>query len=136
LVAQAEIQPFAIGADRRTGALNVMGFYDLPSPKAAVEEPESKIATMMIALSNLMEPNLTGRAATRTGSCRSFGLRFEIKTRTGPEASFCSRISASQSKDGARADGERSCRLPGPKAAQGLAEQAVGSKAVSRANSL
>ncbi|WP_447407680.1 hypothetical protein, partial [Clostridium perfringens] len=42
LVAQAEIQPFAIGTDGRTGVFNEMHFYDLPWPKTALEQLENE----------------------------------------------------------------------------------------------
>lgn len=118
LVAQSEIQPFAIGADGRTGVFNEMHFYDLPWPRAALEELENKIITMKVTLSYFIEPNLTGKAATRPDTYRSFGLRFDMKKRTETDARFRSRISASQAKDGTEADGETSCWLLGPKAVQ------------------
>lgn len=118
LIAQAEIQPFAIGADRRSGVFNEMHFYDLPWPKAALEQLENEIVIMKVTLSYFIEPNLTGRAATRPDTYRSFGLRFDMKKRTETDASFRGRISASQAKDGTEADGETSCWLLGPKAIQ------------------
>lgn len=118
LVAQAEIQPFAIGADGRTGVFNEMHFYDLPWPKAALEKLENEIVTMKVTLSYFIEPNLAGKAATRPDTYRSFGLRFDMKKRTEAAARFRSRISASQAKDGTEADGEASCWLLGPKAIQ------------------
>jgi hypothetical protein len=118
LVAQAEIQPFALGADGRAGVFNEMHFYDLPWPKAALEQLENEIVTMKVTLSYFIEPNLTGKAATRPDTYRSFGLRFDMKKRTETNARFRSRISASQAKDGTEADGETSCWLLGPKAVQ------------------
>lgn len=118
LVAQAEIQPFAIGADGRTGVFNEMHFYDLPWPKAALEQLENEIVTMKVTLSYFIEPNLTGKAATRPDTYRSFGLRFDMKKRTETDARFRSRISASQVKDGTGAEQEASCWLLGPKAVQ------------------
>jgi hypothetical protein len=115
LVAQAEIQPFAIGADGRTGVFNEMHFYDLPWPKAALEKLENEIVTMKVTLSYFIEPNLAGKAATRPDTYRSFGLRFDMKKRTETAARFRSRISASQAKDGTEADGEASCWLLGQK---------------------
>ena len=118
LVAQAEIQPFAIGADGRTGVFNEMHFYDLPWPKTALEQLENEIVTMKVSLSYFVEPNLTGKAATRPDTYRSFGLRFDMKKRNETSARFRSRISASQAKDGTEADGETSCWLLGPKSIQ------------------
>lgn len=118
LVAQAEIQPFAIGADGRTGVFNEMHFYDLPWPRAALEALENEIVTMKVTLSYFIEPNLAGKAATRPDTYRSFGLRFDMKKRTETSARFRSRISASQDKDGTGAESEASCWLLGPKAIQ------------------
>lgn len=118
LVAQAQIQPFAIGTDGRTGVFNEMHFYDLPWPKTALEQLENEIVMMKVSLSYFIEPNLTGKAATRPDTYRSFGLRFDMKKRTETSARFRSRISASQAKDGTEADGETSCWLLGPKAIQ------------------
>lgn len=118
LVAEAEIQPYAIGADGRTGVFNEMHFYDLPWPKAALEQIENEVVTMRVTLSYFIEPNLTGKAATRPDTYRSFGLRFEMKKRGDTDASFRSRISASQKTDGAETESETSYWLLGPKAVQ------------------
>ncbi|PYD48625.1 S8 family peptidase [Novacetimonas pomaceti] len=118
LVAQAEIQPFALGSDGRTGVFNEVHFYDLPWPKAALEQLENEIVTMKVTLSYFIEPNLTGRAATRPDTYRSFGLRFDMKKRNETKTRFRSRISANQVKDGAEVGGETSCWLLGPKAIQ------------------
>lgn len=118
LIGEAEIQPFAIGTDGRTGVFNEMHFYDLPWPKTALEQLENEIVTMKVTLSYFIEPNLTGKAATRPDTYRSFGLRFAMKKRTETHARFRSRISASQAGDGTEADDETSCWLLGPKAIQ------------------
>lgn len=118
LIAEAEIQPFALGADGRSAVFNEMHFYDLPWPTAALEQLENEIVTMKVTLSYFVEPNLTGKAATRPDTYRSFGLRFEMKKRTETTARFRSRISASQAKDGTEPEGEKSCWLLGPKAIQ------------------
>ena len=95
LVAEAEIQPFALGADGRSAVFNEMHYYDLPWPRAALEQLENDVVTMKVTLSYFVEPNLTGKAATRPETYRSFGLRFEMKKRTETDARFRSRISAS-----------------------------------------
>ncbi len=118
LVAQAEIQPFAVGADGRTGVFNEMHFYDLPWPKTVLEQLENEIVKMKVTLSYFIEPNLTGRAATRPDTYRSFGLRFDMKKRSETNARFRARVSASQEKDGTESDSETSCWLLGPKAIQ------------------
>jgi len=118
LVAEAEIQPFAIGTDGRSGVFNEMHFYDLPWPKAALEKIENEIVVMKVTLSYFIEPNITGKAATRPDTYRSFGLRFDMKKRTETNARFRSRISASQEKDGSETEAEASYWLLGPKAIQ------------------
>ncbi|MGE0652801.1 MAG: S8 family serine peptidase [Alphaproteobacteria bacterium] len=118
LIAEAEIQPFALGADRRSAVFNEMHFYDLPWPKAALEQLENAIVTMKVTLSYFVEPNLTGRAATRPDTYRSFGLRFDMKKRTETDAKFRSRISSAQEGDGSASEIETSCWLLGPKAVQ------------------
>jgi hypothetical protein len=57
--------------------LNEMHFYDLPWPRAALQALENTVVTMKVVLSYFVEPNLTGRAATRPDTYRSFGLRHE-----------------------------------------------------------
>lgn len=118
LVAEAEIQPFAIGADGRTGVFNEVHFYDLPWPKAALERLENEVVVMKVTISYFIEPNLTGKAATRPDTYRSFGLRFDMKKRTETQARFRSRLSASQARDVSETAGEASCWLLGPKAVQ------------------
>lgn len=51
------------------------------------------IVTMKVTLSYFVEPNLTGRAATRPDTYRSFGLRFELKKRTETANQFRARLS-------------------------------------------
>jgi hypothetical protein len=118
LIAEAEIQPFAIGKGGRTGVFNEMHFYDLPWPRAALEQLENEIVIMKVTLSYFVEPNLTGRAATRPDTYRSFGLRFAMKRRTETDMAFRARINAAQEKDGTTADKEADCWLLGPKAVQ------------------
>jgi hypothetical protein len=118
LVAQAEIQPFMIGADGRTAAFNEMHFYDLPWPKGALERLENEIVTMKVTLSYFIEPNLSGKAATRPDTYRSYGLRFAMKKRNEGEVAFRARVNARQQKDGSVAESEKSCWLLGPKSIQ------------------
>lgn len=98
LIAQAPIQPFVIG-DRGVPVFNEMHFYDLPWPKAALEKIENGIVTMKVTLSYFVEPNLSGRAATRPETYRSFGLRFAMKKRSDTKEQFKRRVSGQQEKD-------------------------------------
>ncbi|PVX85846.1 S8 family peptidase [Paraburkholderia unamae] len=118
LVAQAEIQPYTTGNDGRGGVFNEMHFYDLPWPRAALEALENEVVSMKITLSYFIEPNLTGKAATRPETYRSFGLRFAMKKRNESDARFRSRITASQANPGSEVDEEASYWLLGPKAIQ------------------
>lgn len=118
LIAQAEIQPYALGKDGRTGVFNEMHFYDLPWPQTALELLENEIVTMKVTLSYFIEPNLTGRAATRPDTYRSYGLRFAMKKRAETDAAFRARINAAQDRDGTTADKEADFWLLGPKAVQ------------------
>ncbi len=86
LLAQREIQPFV-----RSGAgavFNEVHFYDLPWPQETLTELFEKTVTMKVTLSYFIEPNLSGRAATRPDTYRSFGLRFALKKRTETNAQF------------------------------------------------
>jgi hypothetical protein len=118
MIAEAEIQPFAIGADARTAVSNEMHFYNLPWPRAALEKLQNEIVTMKVTLSYFIEPNLTGKAATRPETYRSFGLRFAVKNRRESNERFRKRINAAQANDGLESSSEASYWLLGPKAVQ------------------
>ncbi|UBS33725.1 S8 family peptidase [Altererythrobacter sp. N1] len=91
LIAQAEIQPFA-GDNGQAPVFNEMHFYDLPWPAAELQALENEIVVLKVTLSYFIEPNLSGRAATRPDTYRSFGLRFEMKKRTETAAAFRKRM--------------------------------------------
>lgn len=118
LIAQAEIQPFAKGADGKSGVFNEVHFYDLPWPRRALEQLENEIVTMKVTLSYFVEPNLNGKAATRPETYRSYGLRFAMKKRGETGRQFRRRISASQASDGTKAAAEGDYWLLGSKAIQ------------------
>ncbi|WP_392713872.1 S8 family peptidase [Rhizobium ruizarguesonis] len=92
LLAQAEIQPFAVGQGG-AAVFNEMHFYELPWPRAALQALENSIVVMKITLSYFVEPNLSGRASTRPDTYRSFGLRFELKKRLETDDEFRTRLS-------------------------------------------
>ena len=116
MTAQAELQPYTAGQDGRSAVYNAMHFYDLPWPQRAMEALENEVITMKVTLSYFIEPNLTGRAATRPDTYRSFGLRFAMKKRGETDLQFRARINAAQANDDAGADNEASYWLLGPKA--------------------
>lgn len=72
---------------------------------------------MKVTLSYFIEPNLTGRAATRPDTYRSFGLRFAIKKRTETAVDFRRRLSNAPGER-AENDGEADYWLLGPQAMQ------------------
>ena len=118
LIAEAEIQPFAVGVDGRSGVFNEMHFFDLPWPRAALEQLENEVVTMKVTLSYFIEPNLTGKAATRPETYRSFGLRFAMKKRNETMAVFRARVNAAQAKNDSDAETETNYWLLGSRAIQ------------------
>lgn len=118
LIAQAPIQPFTRSANGGLPVFNEMHFYDLPWPKAALEKIENEIVMMKVTLSYFIEPNLSGRAATRPDTYRSFGLRFAMKKRSEVKDKFMRRISGHQEKGTPPPENETDCWLLGPNAMQ------------------
>ena len=116
LVAQTEIQPFA-SINGQPAVFNEMHFYDLPWPRTILEQLENEIVIMKVTLSYFIEPNLSGRAATRPDTYRSFGLRFEIKKRTETGAAFRRRMTVQREAED-RPVAEASHWLLGPNAVQ------------------
>ncbi|MBI0530314.1 S8 family peptidase [Sphingomonas sp. TX0522] len=116
MVAQAEIQPYA-SVNGQPPVFNEMHFYDLPWPRALLQELENAIVVMKVTLSYFVEPNLSGRAATRPDTYRSYGLRFEMKKRTETGAAFKRRMTAQRAADDVAAK-EASHWLLGPNAVQ------------------
>jgi hypothetical protein len=88
LLAQTEIQPFARSKAGAAPTFNDMHFYELPWPTEALEALENEIVVMKVTLSYFIEPNLSGRAATRPETYRSAGLRFELKKRSESVENF------------------------------------------------
>lgn len=91
MIAQGEIQPYAMGVG--TAVYNEVHFYDLPWPKTALADLGDQVVTLKITLSYFIEPNLTGKGATRPETYRSFGLRFALKKRSESEEDFRARLS-------------------------------------------
>jgi hypothetical protein len=118
LIAEAEIQPFAVGTDGRSGVFNEMHFYDLPWPNTALEHLENQVVTMKVTLSYFIEPNLTGRAATRPDTYRSHGLRFAMKKRNEPTGVFRARVNAAQATNDTNVGAEPNYWLLGSRAIQ------------------
>lgn len=117
LIAQAPIQPFVTG-ENGAPIFNEMHFYDLPWPKAALEKIENGIVVLKVTLSYFVEPNLSGRAATRPETYRSFGLRFAMKKRGDTKEQFKRRVSGQQEKDTPGSQQEGDYWLLGSNAAQ------------------
>ncbi len=91
MIAQGVIQPYAMGAG--AAVYNEVHFYDLPWPKIALVDLGDHSVTLKITLSYFIEPNLTGKGATRPETYRSFGLRFALKKRRESEEDFRGRLS-------------------------------------------
>jgi hypothetical protein len=91
MIAQAEIQPYTEGAT--SAVYNEVHFYDLPWPRTTLAELGDKAVTLRVTLSYFVEPNLTGKGATRPETYRSFGLRFALKKRNETEETFHARLS-------------------------------------------
>lgn len=117
LIAQAPIQPFVIG-ESGGPVFNEMHLYDLPWPKRELEKIENGIVTMKVTLSYFVEPNLSGRAATRPETYRSFGLRFAVKRRLETKEQFKRRVSGRQEKDEVVSQQDGKYWLLGPAAVQ------------------
>ncbi|HEY1926607.1 MAG TPA: S8 family peptidase [Caulobacteraceae bacterium] len=116
LLAQAEIQPYSKAQDGATATYNEIHFYDLPWPKSALEALENEPVIMKITLSYFIEPNLSGRAATRPDTYRSCGLRFAMKKRNESIAAFKKRYAAALAAEKEPAVQEKDCWLLGPNA--------------------
>jgi len=95
-----------------------MHFYDLPWPRRALEQLENEIVIMKVTLSYFIEPNLTGKAATRPNTYRSFGMRFAMKKRNETDSAFRARINAAQERDESTNESEADFWLLGSKAIQ------------------
>lgn len=105
LIAESEIQPYAAGASGNA-VFNEVHFYDLPWPHALLEEMGDDSATLRVTLSYFIEPNLSGKAATRPETYRSFGLRFVLKKRTESDDDFRRRLSALEDEDEGRVEND------------------------------
>ncbi|WP_341022928.1 S8 family peptidase [Brevundimonas diminuta] len=116
LTAQAELQPFALSQNGQSAVYNDMHFYDLPWPREALQNLENTVVILKVTLSYFIEPNLTGRAATRPDTYRSFGLRFKMKRRGETTEQFRARVNAAQEHDGDGADAESDYWLLGSNA--------------------
>jgi hypothetical protein len=92
-LAQSEIQPYATGKDGRTGVFNAVDFYDLPWPHEALLALGDAPVILRVTLSYFVEPNLSGKAATRPDTYRSHGLRFAMKKRSESDDEFRGRLS-------------------------------------------
>ena len=102
MIAQGEIQPYAMGAG--TAVYNEVHFYDLPWPKTALANLGDQAVILKVTLSYFIEPNLTGKGATRPETYRSFGLRFALKKRSESEEAFRARLSQLKADGGIALD--------------------------------
>jgi hypothetical protein len=86
LVVQAEIRPFVDGKMRE------MHLYELPWPKAVLEELGQTPVRLRVTLSYFIEPNPGRRGWTRKHRYASHGLRFEVKSPTETVDEFRKRL--------------------------------------------
>jgi hypothetical protein len=116
LLAEAEIQPFALSGDGQRAVFNDIHYYKLPWPVTALQELENKKVELRITLSYLPDANLNPRAATRPESYRAYGLRFKLKRADETEEDFRQRINKSEREVGASfdKDGQANKWLIGP----------------------
>ncbi|MGO9237846.1 MAG: S8 family peptidase [Methylocella sp.] len=101
LMAEAEIQPFALSSDGTRAVFNEIHYYRLPWPQAVLQRLENELVNLRITLSYLPDPNLSPRAATRPETYRSFGLRFKLKRKDETENDFRQRVNKSERESGA-----------------------------------
>lgn len=118
LVAQAEIQPYALAADGRSGKFNDIHFYRLPWPRASLQQLENELVIVKVTLSYFIEPNLTGKAPTRPDTYRSFGLRFEMKKIGMTSEQFRARLSTLEEESAPPSIGDSGHWLLGAKSVQ------------------
>lgn len=104
MIAQGEIQPYAMGLG--TAVYNEVHFYDLPWPTTALADLGDQAVTLKVTLSYFIEPNLTGKGATRPETYRSFGLRFALKKGCETEENFRARLSQLKADGDVESDGD------------------------------
>ena len=98
LIAEAEIQPFALNEDGNGVVLKELHLYSLPWPRKELQAIGDGVVTMRVTLSYFIEPNLSGKAATRPDTYRSFGLRFDLKKRSESENEFVGKLTGVKAK--------------------------------------
>ncbi len=92
MIAESEIQPFALSSDGTRAVFNDIHYYRLPWPSSVLQQLENEVVDLKITLSYFPEPNLNPRAATRPESYRSYGLRFRLKRNDETEDDFHQRV--------------------------------------------
>ncbi len=78
LIAQESIQPFKV--EKNQPKTNVMHFYELPWPRAALTDLGVQLVTLKITLSYFIEPSPGELQTQNRYSYASHGLRFDLNT--------------------------------------------------------
>lgn len=117
LVAEAEIQPYKYSDDGRP-IFNEVHFYKLPWPRRELQKLQNASVMFKVTLSYFIEPNLTGKAATRPDTYRSFGLRYELKKAGLSSDQFRKKLTRRKEKILAEAIGDSDNWLLGSKSVQ------------------
>jgi hypothetical protein len=107
LLAQAEIQPFALSDDGQRAVFNEIHYYQLPWPVGVLRELENEQVRLRITLSYFPDANLSPRAATRPDTYRAYGLRFKLKRKDETQEDFRRRINNSERETGESFDSDR-----------------------------
>lgn len=96
LFAQTEIQPFKLQGNRK---FNECHYYDLPVPRALLEELENKTVQLRVTLSYFIEPNPGMSANIDPQRYQSHGLRFDLRRKGESLDAFKQRVNASERED-------------------------------------
>lgn len=96
LFAQTEIQPFKLQGNRK---FNECHYYDLPVPRALLEELENRTVQLRVTLSYFIEPNPGMSANIDPQRYQSHGLRFDLRRKGESLDAFKQRVNASERED-------------------------------------
>jgi hypothetical protein len=107
LLAQSEIQPFALSEDGQRAVFNEIHYYKLPWPVSVLRELENEQVRLRITLSCFPDVNLSPRAATRPDTYRAYGLRFKLKRKDETQDDFRRRINKSERGAGESFESDR-----------------------------
>lgn len=96
LFAQAELQPFKLDGHRK---FNECHYYTLPIPGDLLQRLENEPVDLKITLSYFIEPNPGLSANIEPQRYQSHGLRFDLRRKGEPLATFKQRVNAAERED-------------------------------------